>query len=520
MATSPVVKTRLESLELDLDNVPTLISNTVASIQTASRDAEERIKKEVKVHVQHKVEELTDSIHSLSSKVATMEAAGLTKLVRSLQQKVAALEDDNRKMKAEVSALRQELSKSKADMASATCDLPSPPHTQDPATGPIKTLPPSTPPPSPSKNPGIVQNNNNTTSPPVSINSPVQSPPSRSNPPGPQSNSPSPSNQSGKTSHLLERLKAHAIVPDATRLLLGDSVIRGIDMRRSAPAADITQKVCVPGVKVSDLTAWLRDQQPSAVMTHVTCHVGINDCKDTVVTATAWKAFLHQCKKTFPHASLTASSIVPPKGQQGGIHKNASVSNTHLRAVCKQLRVRCVDHTPTFTAPSGAPKLALYKDPLHPSPKGTARLAENLFPTSQQAGQGQNRPPRNYTYQDYPPLSHNPITSPRAKTPHNPSSYYANPVSRSYSQAHYPPSHDYTRALPSRPLRGAENNDYEDKGFPHPVQFYPPVPRRRLPNTAPCFDYQLCEERDINSYNTAYANVWPQFLRPQNAGYY
>ena len=33
------------------------------------------------------------------------------------------------------------------------------------------------------------------------------------------------------------------------------------------------------------------------------------------------------------------------------------------------------DHTDTFTANSGAPRKALYRDALHPSPKGTVRLA-------------------------------------------------------------------------------------------------------------------------------------------------
>ena len=40
--------------------------------------------------------------------------------------------------------------------------------------------------------------------------------------------------------------------------------------------------------------------------------------------------------------------------------------------------MRCVDHTSSFTAYSGAPKQDMYRDPLHPSAKGTGRLACNI----------------------------------------------------------------------------------------------------------------------------------------------
>ena len=40
--------------------------------------------------------------------------------------------------------------------------------------------------------------------------------------------------------------------------------------------------------------------------------------------------------------------------------------------------MRCVDYTSSFTAYSGAPKQDMYRDPLHPSAKGTGRLACNI----------------------------------------------------------------------------------------------------------------------------------------------
>ena len=47
------------------------------------------------------------------------------------------------------------------------------------------------------------------------------------------------------------------------------------------------------------------------------------------------------------------------------------------------------DHTDTFTTNSGAPRKALYRDALHPSPKGTMRLACNV----KYMHVGQPRPP-------------------------------------------------------------------------------------------------------------------------------
>ena len=45
---------------------------------------------------------------------------------------------------------------------------------------------------------------------------------------------------------------------------------------------------------------------------------------------------------------------------------------------CQDTRVTYIDNEHTFTAPSGAPRLALYQDLTHPSKQGTVRLSGNL----------------------------------------------------------------------------------------------------------------------------------------------
>ena len=68
-----------------------------------------------------------------------------------------------------------------------------------------------------------------------------------------------------------------------------------------------------------------------------------------------------------------------------------AASNAALVKACHSEQVVLADHTVllpcTFTTNSGAPRKTLYRDALHPSPKGTMRLAFNVKYV------GQLRPP-------------------------------------------------------------------------------------------------------------------------------
>ena len=50
-----------------------------------------------------------------------------------------------------------------------------------------------------------------------------------------------------------------------------------------------------------------------------------------------------------------------------------AASNASLLKVCQGTGMRCIDHTSSFIAYSGAPRQDLCSDPLHPSAKGTGR---------------------------------------------------------------------------------------------------------------------------------------------------
>ena len=153
-------------------------------------------------------------------------------------------------------------------------------------------------------------------------------------------------------------------------------------------------------------------------------HVGVNDCLaplSPIVTSQQWKTLLLNCQHVFPSAKLKASGIVPARGRRTASTANRH-SNTNLQAVCRDMGVIFVDHTPNFTAPSGAPKMALCKDSIHPSKKGTVCLALNLFPKKTTHTQ-HARPPAISSLADFPPLTphrvHNfpPLTPHRVRSP-------------------------------------------------------------------------------------------------------
>ena len=153
-------------------------------------------------------------------------------------------------------------------------------------------------------------------------------------------------------------------------------MVRGIDLSRSAPPAEVPQKVSVGGLTVAELTQWLAQRAPAEGVKNVAVHVGVNDCLaplSPMVTSQQWKTLLLNCQHVFPSAKLKASGIVPARGRHTA-STAIKQSKTNLQAVCRDMGVMFVDHTPNFTAPSGAPKMLLYKDAIHPNKKGTVCL--------------------------------------------------------------------------------------------------------------------------------------------------
>ena len=115
-------------------------------------------------------------------------------------------------------------------------------------------------------------------------------------------------------------------------------------------------------------------------------HVGVNTCWVNTVTESMWRALLKLLKSVFPNAVVQLSSLIPPQGEHT-LRKTVAVSNAASVKACHSERVMPADHTDTVTTNSGAPRKALYREALHPNPKGTVRLACNVKYV------GQSRPP-------------------------------------------------------------------------------------------------------------------------------
>ena len=138
------------------------------------------------------------------------------------------------------------------------------------------------------------------------------------------------------------------------------------------------EKYDVPGVTVADLVAWLQDQPSPPAVLQVTFHVGVSSCKSSEVTSMAWSGLLTELRRAFPRASLTCFSILRAKGRNP-LNAIIQLTDENLNKVCGRHGIKYINHDELFIAPKSAPRLAPYKDTLHPSPKGTAQLAENLF---------------------------------------------------------------------------------------------------------------------------------------------
>ena len=193
----------------------------------------------------------------------------------------------------------------------------------------------------------------------------------------------------------------------ATCLLIGDSVIKGIDQRRMVSAPDIMQRICIPGATTQDVLRWLSLQLPAPNIKAMVVHIGVNDCPAGPVSERDWKELITRCEEIFPCAAISFSSVVPAKGRHN-LNNTIFPTNRNLRQACDVLGISFIDHVHDFIARSGAPRLAMYHNLIHPSPKGTARLAANLKEflrrwkeTSFQASTHRGREPNLDTFRNY-----------------------------------------------------------------------------------------------------------------------
>ena len=178
------------------------------------------------------------------------------------------------------------------------------------------------------------------------------------------------------TSSPLDILMTKTVPQDCDMLLLGDSVIEGLDVRQVKTGYRVS-KVAASGLTVYHLQHWLSTCPEFPHIAHVTFHVGINDCWKGPVSTADWGKLLQSLRRVFPNATLQASSIIPPRGKHH-LYNPASTTTANLRDACRQEHVAYINNTRSFLARSGAPKKSMYSDSLHPSNQGYKCLVENI----------------------------------------------------------------------------------------------------------------------------------------------
>ena len=182
---------------------------------------------------------------------------------------------------------------------------------------------------------------------------------------------PPPTSQSSDRKQVF-KLKNFVINPESRNIIIGDSTTKGI----SDDPSVATQVLCIPGLTIGDVQAWLKSFQ-SLKMDNVILHVGINSCRKTPLTVKDWSPLINQTKSKFPDANLHFSSILPASGH---LKKNVDHSNTALKEACMKFKTSFVSNRSAFVTYTGQIQRQLYtRDGIHPNQTGAALLSMNLF---------------------------------------------------------------------------------------------------------------------------------------------
>ena len=78
-------------------------------------------------------------------------------------------------------------------------------------------------------------------------------------------------------------------------------------------------------------------------------------------------------RKVFPSSKIYMCTLIPPRGAHF-LKEAALYSNDELKSACLSEQCMIIDSMHIFTTQRGAPKQRLYRDALHPSPSGVAKL--------------------------------------------------------------------------------------------------------------------------------------------------
>ena len=253
-------------------------------------------------------------------------------------------------------------------------------------------------------------------------------------------------------------------------LLIGDSVVRYVNTQRLGIRQLNLSKICIPGMCTNDLYRWLESQHPHPNIKALVVHVGLNDCPSGPVPEDFWRDLISQCEHVFPNANIAFSSVIPAKGRMN-INNAIIPTNTSMERACERAGVTFINNTSNFVANSGAPKLSMYHDAVHPNQRGVAQLASSIKRTilgwiqSERTHYGRRNQPHASKTEDEHVLY--------AAKPHREVGYsrYETPESENYHSAY---TRDYGhnnrfKALANENYHESHTRDYSHGGFPNNV---------------------------------------------------
>ena len=186
--------------------------------------------------------------------------------------------------------------------------------------------------------------------------------------------------QNGEASDTMnerKRILNFEIKDNATHILIGDSTIKGVNPHKSIPHHRWS-KTCIGGLRTMEIPELLHGSHNYPEVKEVFLHTGVSDSKSGPLSTKSCSDTLKHIMYKFPSANINVSSIIPTKGKDS-LSESVKETNTNMKTACKKLNIKFINNETIFLSRNGAPKLALYNDKIHPSRKGTAVLANNIF---------------------------------------------------------------------------------------------------------------------------------------------
>ena len=505
-------KVRVKKLENEICFFENTIQKTKDELVSEINNESTRIKNFMKQRYDADITELINNNDALLCKIDTLEKSEKTLIkntIPSLNGRINALEKEVSDLKAKNFKLESKF----AEMQSSVCTVSDPDSNNNKDTTSHVTSPPtdnSEPGPDvrPDPSPTTASHNRHASSRSRSV-SPRDQPPrprresrehenrdvnktsDRQNSDPSVGDSPASYAHSPMTSDTKNRsdLKFE-LIDGSTHILIGDSTIRGINPHKNTSKNNKWTKVCIGGLKTTDIPTLFNETNENPNIKGVVIHTGVSDSRANPIPVKTCSDTLKHLMYKFPRAEITVSSVIPTKGKDE-FGESVRQTNLNLKQACNRLNIKFINHDTSFLSRNGAPKLALYRDKVHPSPKGTAVLASDIFGNPLQSRQNPQNPPMPPSnLEDFPPLNRR---TPQYSS-NNASSYLNNDLANNDMRLNQPPlqSDQTNQPLLPQPITQTLQNGMINSRPPHPIINTNPFYREPLPHL-PQYPFHLAQ---------------------------